>query len=173
MPVVCILSLLGTVVFGLSMTEWKNLAAVNGIIFTLLCLSTGAFLGLSLSFVGSAFLPLMAAGSTLILVLSLIAYVLSSRRDFSFLRWALCSALVTMLCSSAIGGAFGATWVDGVCNAIGIVVFSGGILMDTSALLEAEPDDTVIGAAFSLYWSVLCLFVSLIDVFWRSCRGNA
>jgi FtsH-binding integral membrane protein len=104
--------------------------------------------------------------------LGLTTYALVSRRDFSFLRgflsmgiWVVLGAIVLnfFVHSSAFGLA--------VASA-GVLLFGGFILYDTGRLLKRpEERGDAVGAAISLYLSVMNLFLFLLTIF-RGSRNS-
>lgn len=87
----------------------------------------------------------------------LTAIVMFTRKDFSFMRGALCfigiAALVLIVCSLIFN------FPLGIWFSAGMIVFAGAaILYDTSNVLHRTPEDRYVGAALHLFASVALLF---------------
>ena len=95
---------------------------------------------------------------------TLTTYAFFSRRDFSawggFLTVGVVVLLVTMLITMFTHSTAGYTWI----SAIGVLLFSGMLVYDTSRLRNVfGPDDYVI-AAVRIYLDLLNMFVFLISL---------
>jgi modulator of FtsH protease len=157
--------------FGASFARRKpgiNLVALFGYTFiTGLFLAPALFIAqlmashgatLDTSPVRDAFL-LTAAAFT-----GLSAYVLVSRRDFSFLGAALSIGVWVVLGALLLGFFVHSAVFDLAIASVGVLLFCGYILFDTSRLLR-DPDETdAIGAALRLFLDVVNLFVFLLRI---------
>jgi FtsH-binding integral membrane protein len=95
---------------------------------------------------------------------ALTAYAFISRRDFSawgsFLFTGLIVLVVTGILMYFVGGAGGYTWFAG----IGVLLFSGLLVFDTSRLRNVfGPDDYVL-AAVSIYLDLLNMFIFILSL---------
>lgn len=116
---------------------------------------------------------LQALVLTFAVFLSLSAYVLVSKKDFSFLGGGLFACLVllifwgllNMFFDFGLGGRM-------IFSLIGSLVFIGYILYDTSLLVHhLGPDDYVI-AAVTLYLDIVNLFLYLLELLRMLQGGN-
>merc|ERR1712232_241085 len=95
---------------------------------------------------GKGFLIIEAAAITMTIFLSLTAYALITKQDFSYLGGFLLSALV-VLCMCSFIGIFIPGLVHNVVFAgIGALIFSGYILYDTSVIEKSFGVDDYIVA---------------------------
>jgi modulator of FtsH protease len=102
----------------------------------------------------------------------LTSYALLSKRDFSFLRgflsmgfWVLMGA---MILSFFVGGnAFGLAIAS-----VGVLLFGGFILYNTSTMLRDPSNRDPVGAALGLYLNFLNLFLFLLRILGSSRRGS-
>lgn len=102
----------------------------------------------------------------------LTSYALLSKRDFSFLRgflsmglWVLFGA---MILSFFVGGnAFGLAIAS-----VGVLLFGGFILYDTSRMLRDPSNRDPVGAALGLYLNFLNLFIFLLRILSSSRRSS-
>lgn len=140
-----------------------NLALLGG--FTV-CISYTAGVVCALHYAsGYGYLILQALVLTAAVFVSLTAYVLISKKDFSFLGGILFSALFILIIWSCLN-AFFDFGVGGraVFSLLGALVFVGYILYDTSLLLHhLGPDDYII-AAVTLYLDIINLFLYLLEL---------
>jgi hypothetical protein len=100
---------------------------------------------------------------TLAIFLGLTLTVFITRKDFSFLRGAL------MLGTFAIVGVALASWVFGfsvgaLYFGAGILLMSGFILYQTSAIMSAFPPSAYVAAALMLFGTVATLFIYVLQL---------
>ena len=102
-----------------------------------------------------------AAGITVLASIGLIATVMITRKDFSFLRgmliWVGMLALVGIIGSIAFGFHMG-TWFS-----VAMIGFAGAaILYDTSNIMHHYPQDRYVAAAMSLFASIAMMFLYIL-----------
>jgi len=133
-----------------------------GFVFVWGLLSAPLVLGVA----GAAPHVLTQAALTATLVFTgLTAYVFWSGKDFSFLGGILSIALWTMLGILLAGWLFGfgiGLWF----SVLGVVVFSGYILYDTSNILQRYPTNAHVSAALNLFTDITFLFWYLLQILW-------
>ncbi len=101
---------------------------------------------------------------TLLVFSGLTAYVFVSRKDFSFLGGALAIAAFGMLGLIVAGILFG--FAPGLWfSVLGVLVFSGYILYDTSRILHHYPVNAHVAAAIELFVSLILLFQYILRLF--------
>lgn len=111
-------------------------------------------------FGGADIIPTAAFLTTLIFG-ALTAYVFISKKDFSFLGTGLMIATLGLLGFAILGAIMGFSM--GIAFAtIGIIIFSGWILYDTSNVLHHYRTDQHVGAALELFASVVILFRHIV-----------
>lgn len=102
-----------------------------------------------------------AAGITVLASIGLIATVMITRKDFSFLRgmlvWAGMLALVAIIGSIIFGFHMG-TWFS-----VAMIGFAGAaILYDTSNIMHHYPQDRYVAASMALFASVALMFLYIL-----------
>lgn len=119
---------------------------------------------------GLGALILEAAGMTAVVFGGLSAYALRSGKDFTWLGGVLTMGLLGLVMFGFLGGLFG--FSGGAALALlGVLLFSGFILYDTSRILKVYgPDDAVV-AAIELYLDILNLFLCVLQLL-SSSRGE-
>lgn len=111
---------------------------------------------------------MQALGGTAITFLGLSGYVLTTRKDFSFMRGflviGLIVAVVAML-AMLVAGMFGVqiAGVSLALSALIVLLMSGFILYDTSRIIHGGETNYVL-ATVSLYLNIYNLFVSLLHI---------
>lgn len=119
---------------------------------------------------GAGVIVLEAFVLTAAIFLSLTAFCLITKKDFSFLGGFLFAALMILILASianfALGFAAGARskWFTFTIAVVGALVFTGYILYDTSQIVnKLSPDEYILGA-ISLYLDVANLFLYLLTI---------
>ncbi len=135
-------------------------------------LGFGALTGLTISpLIGmvsaqSPMLVTQAFVSTAAAFVGLTVYTFVSGKDFSFMRGFLVTGLIAMI---VLGLAnmffFESGSMQLALSAMSVLLFSGFILYDTSAILRDYPDNEFIAAALTLYLDVFLLFQNLLVLF--------
>ena len=166
---ICSLVALGLIWFVLPRTA--NSPAGIGVVFAftgLLGLSLGPLLNHYLALSNGGAVVMQALGGTAIVFFALSGYVLTTKKDFSFMRSFLVAGLVVVLVAmlgSIVASMFG---VDvsmlslGLSAAI-VLLMSGFILFDTSRIVHGGETNYVM-ATVGLYLSIYNLFVSLLHI---------
>lgn len=113
-------------------------------------------------------LVMMAMGGTAAIFLGLSAYVLTTRKDFSFMGgFLMVGILVAFLASIvALGGSLMGFEVSGLSLAVSamfILLMSGLILYETSSIIHGGETNYVL-ATVTLYVSIYNLFTSLLHL---------
>ncbi len=90
-------------------------------------------------------------------------YVLISRKDFSFLGAALSMGVWVILGAMILGMFVHSATFSLAIASVGVLLFCGYILYDTSRILR-ERDDDAVGAALRLFLDVVNLFVFLLRI---------
>ena len=125
---------------------------------------SGLTLGPLLARVG----PTIAAEAfalTAITFVCLSAYVVYSKKDFSFMSGFLMTGLIVLV----IGGLLNMFFIQSgmmhfVMSGASVLLFSGFILYDTSNILRYYGTDEHVSATLALYLDVLNLFIALLSI---------
>ena len=94
----------------------------------------------------------------------LTTYVFLSRRDFSFIGGAISMGLFVLLGATLLSFFFHSQAFDLAIASVGVIVFCGYILFDTSKILRDQEEDDAIGAALRLFLDVVNLFLFLLRI---------
>lgn len=130
------------------------------------------FTGYTLGPILNSYLSVFSNGSALILTslgatgtifVALSAYVLTTKKDFSFMGGFLFIALLGAIILSFAGMVFNLPMMQIAISAAFVLIFSGYILFDTSRILQNGETNYVM-ATISLYLDILNLFLSLLRV---------
>ena len=133
----------------------------------------GAALGPTLNYYIAAFsngslIVMQALGGTGLIFLTLSGYVLTTRKDFSFIRGFLVTGLIVVLLAmvgNLVMGLFGmymSTLSLAISSAV-ILLMSGFILFDTSRIIHGG-ETNYIHATVSLYLNIYNLFIHLLHL---------
>jgi modulator of FtsH protease len=100
----------------------------------------------------------------------LTSYVLVTRRDFSFLGAGLSMGIWVVLGASVLGLFLHSAVLQLAVASVGVLLFCGYILFDTSRLLQARDEQDPVGAALRLFLDVMNLFLFLLRILSSSRR---
>ncbi len=162
------------VMFGLLFAVHKTAESAMGLVLTFaftgwMGFQLGPVLNMYLSFMsnGSAII-MQALGGTGLIFLALSGYVLTTKKDFTFMRGFLFAGLMVVIVT-AIGGFIASLFgvnISGLSLAISAVVvllMSGFILYDTSSIMQGH-ETNYIRATVGMYLNLYNLFVSLLHL---------
>jgi len=160
---------LGLVWFVLPKTA--NSAAGLGVVFAftmLLGASLGPTLNHYLATANGGQLVMQALGSTALVFFGLSAFVLTTRKDFSFMGGFLMVGLIVVILSmlALLAMSFFGMQISGAylaLNAAIVLLMSGFILFETSRIVNGGQTNYLL-ATTSLYLSIYNLFVSLLHL---------
>lgn len=108
-------------------------------------------------------LVITALGGTGVIFLALSAYVLVTRKDFSYLGGFLFVAVTAAFLASVAGIFFHAPLLQVIISCAFILISSGLILFQTSQIISGGERNYIM-ATISLYVSLFNLFISLLNV---------
>ncbi|WP_111496083.1 MULTISPECIES: Bax inhibitor-1/YccA family protein [Marinobacter] len=166
---VCSLGALALVWLVLPRTA--NSSAGIGVVFAftgLLGLGLGPVLNHYLALSNGGAIIMQALGGTAVVFMTLSAYVLTTKKDFSFMGGMLMAGLVVVVVAaigSMVAGMFGVD-VGAFSLAISaaiVLLMSGFILYDTSRIVNGGETNYII-ATTGLYLNIYNLFVSLLHI---------
>ncbi|AMX02485.1 Bax inhibitor-1/YccA family protein [Microbulbifer thermotolerans] len=170
MGLICSIAALVLIWFVLPRTA--NSASGIGVVFAftgLLGASLGPMLKHYLGLAGGGQIVMQALGTTALIFFALSAYVLTTRKDFSFMGGFLFVGLIGVLVCSlgmVIAGFFGVYMplASVVLSGVIALLFSGFILFDTSRIIHGGETNYLM-ATTALYLDILNLFTSLLHIF--------
>lgn len=166
---ICSLGALGLIWLVLPRTA--NSSAGIGVVFAftgLLGLSLGPVLNHYLAMSNGGAVVMQALGGTGIVFFALSGYVLTTKKDFSFMGGMLFAGLIVVLVAalgSMVAGMFGmdvSAFSLAISAAI-VLLMSGFILFDTSRIVNGGETNYIM-ATTSLYLNIYNLFVSLLHL---------
>ncbi len=166
-PMVYLGAVIGSMLLGMFvLPRFANSTSGIGIIF----LITG-LLGFGLGAIITQYLALpkgpeiigTAFAGTGIIFLSLSAYVLTSRRDFSFMGGFLFAGLITVVIAMVANIFLALPALSLALSAAIILLMSGLILFDTSRIINGGETNYLM-ATYSLYLSIFNIFISLLQI---------
>ncbi|GGY82074.1 Bax inhibitor-1 family protein [Marinobacter zhanjiangensis] len=166
---ICSLGALALVWFVLPRTA--NSPAGIGVVFAftgLLGLSLGPLLSHYLAFSNGGTIVMQALGGTAIVFFALSGYVLTTKKDFSFMRSFLVAGLVVVLVTmlgAMVAGMFGidTSLLSLALSAAIVLLMSGFMLYDTSRIVNGGETNYVM-ATVGLYLSIYNMFVALLHL---------
>lgn len=100
------------------------------------------------------------------------SYAIFSRRDFSFLRGFLTMGLWVVIGASLLGMFIGGQPFQLAIASVGVLLFGGFILYETSVLVRHGREEDAVSAALGLYLSFLNLFLFLLRILGSSRRSD-
>ena len=131
--------------------------------------SLGALVSLYCS-AGRGALVVGALAATTLLFAGLSCYVHVTRREFAFLNGLLAVGLFSLVAAGIVSLFAPSMLLESMIASVGVVVFSGFVLYDTSELIHRMgPDDAVV-AVVQLYLDFVNLFLSVLQVL--NCSAN-
>lgn len=148
---------------GLNLMMLYAFAALQGVILCPMLLMAGAV---------SPGIPLMAAVLTLSIFGGLSLYTLISGKDFSYLGGFLSASLIGLIIGGIVMMFLHLPMMSLVYSFIGILIFSGYVLYDTSNILNRHLASEPITGAIALYLDLLNLFYLVLDLLMSLNRRN-
>ena len=106
---------------------------------------------------------MQALGGTGLIFLTLSGYVLTTRKDFSFMRGFLMTGLIVIIVAMLANFFFQMPALSLAISAAAVMIFSGLILFDTSRIIHGG-ETNYIRATVSLYLDIYNLFVHLLHL---------
>ncbi|MBI3561460.1 MAG: Bax inhibitor-1/YccA family protein [Gammaproteobacteria bacterium] len=104
-----------------------------------------------------------AFGGTGVIFLALSAYVLTTRKDFSFVGGFLMVGLLTLFVLSLVNLFIGMPILSLAISGAVILIFSGFILFDTSRIIHGG-ETNYLFATVALYMDIFNIFISLLQI---------
>lgn len=139
-------------------------AVVLAFVFTgLMGFSIGPALQATLAVANGALYVGMAAGITGLIFVGLSAYVLISRKDFSFMGGILFIALIALVIVSIVAMFVNVPLLDMAIAYAGVLLFSGLILFDTSRIVHGGQKNYVL-ATVELFLDIINVFLFVLRI---------
>jgi modulator of FtsH protease len=141
---------------------------INIILLAAFTFITGLILGPSLSYyiaTGAGQAIPLAAGTTGIVFGGLSFFAFVSKKDFSFLGVYLFVALLAMVLFSVAMAIFQIPFNTIIFSYLGVLIFSGYVLYDTSNLIRRYQADQAVAATIALYLDIINLFMFFLRIF--------
>lgn len=161
------LSFLGGMALLFVIPRFANSAVGIGLVFAftgLLGFGVGPIIGAYMAaFSNGAELVMTALGGTGVIFLGLSAYALTTRKDFSFMGGFLMVGILVAFLAGIGAAIFGLSTLSLVVSAMFVLLMSGLILYQTSAIIHGGETNYVL-ATISLYVSIYNLFLSLLHL---------
>lgn len=154
--------------FGLLFWVHKSADTSQGLIaifaFTgLMGAALGPILNTYLALANGPSLVLQALGGTALIFLTLSGYVLTTRKDFSFMSGFLMTGLVVVIVAMLANLFLQIPAMSLALSAVIVLLMSGLILFDTSRIINGG-ETNYIRATVALYLSIYNLFTSLLHL---------
>jgi FtsH-binding integral membrane protein len=113
---------------------------------------------------GMGMLVLYSFACTVSIFVCLSAWVHLTQRDFTFLDTFVFSGMAALLMLGLVGLFLPTFFMQGTIATLGVVVFSGLVLFDTSSMLNTmTPDDTIL-AVIQLYLDFVNMFLYILEL---------
>ena len=141
---------------GLNMIALFSFTFVSG-------LTLGPILGLYIMG-GKSTVIAEAFALTTVVFFGLSAYVVFSRKDFSFMGGFLMTGLIILVVGSLINMFVGSSMGAFLISGVSVFLFSGFILYDTSNILRNYSTEDYVSATLALYLDILNLFIALLNI---------
>lgn len=149
--------------------KYEESSGIGGLVVTflftgLLGFGIGPMLGAIMQFhPGGSQIIATALGGTGVIFLALSAYVLTTKKDFSFLAGFLFAGLIILILASLMSWVFGVSGMSLAINVGVLFIFSGFILFDTSRIIHGG-EDNYIRACVGLYLNIYNMFIALLNI---------
>ncbi len=146
----------------------KSINSSMGIVWTfvfttLMGGSLGPLLSHYLQFPQGGAIVMQALGMTGLVFFGLSGYVLTTKKDFSFMGGFLFAGLIVLIAASVLNLFFQAPMAQLMISCVSVLIFSGYILYDTSDIINGR-ETNYISATIRLYLDVFNIFVSLLHI---------
>lgn len=160
-----VLTLVG---FGLLFVVSKTANSSKGIFWVFMFTgvmgaSLGNMLNHYLAMANGPALIMQALGTTALIFFALSAYVLTTRKDFSFMGGFLMAGMIAVLVAIIANIFLAIPLLQLVISSVVVLIMSGFILFDTSRIIHGG-ETNYIRATVSLYLNLFNIFVHLLSI---------
>jgi len=154
--------------FGLLFVVSKTANSSKGIFWVFMFTgvmgaSLGNMLNHYLTMANGPALIMQALGTTAIIFFALSAYVLTTRKDFSFMSGFLMAGLIAVIVAMIANIFLQIPLFQLVISSVVVMIMSGLILVDTSRIINGG-ETNYIRATVSLYLNIFNIFVHLLSI---------
>ena len=125
--------------------------------------SLGNMLNHYLTMANGPALIMQALGTTAIIFFALSAYVLTTRKDFSFMSGFLMAGMIAVIVAIIANIFLQIPMLQLVISSVVVMIMSGLILVDTSRIINGG-ETNYIRATVSLYLNIFNIFVHLLSI---------
>lgn len=162
-----LLSFIGSIVLiWFVLPRTANSAAGIAVVFAitgLMGFGIGPMLSMYMNLANGGQIIMTSLGGTGIIFLSLSAYALTTKKDFSFLGGMLFAGMIVVLIAAVANIFLAIPAVSLAISAVVIMIMSGFILFDTSRIINGGETNYIM-ATVSMYLSIYNIFVSLLHI---------
>jgi modulator of FtsH protease len=164
LTMIAMFAALGLVWFALPRTANSSKGLIVVFAITgLLGFAIGPMLQMYLHMAHGSKIIATAFGGTGVIFLALSGYALTSRKDFSFMAGFLMVGLITVLVAMVANIFLQMPILSLVVSSAIILIMSGFILYDTSAIIRGEQTNYIL-ATVSMYLSIFNIFINLLRI---------
>ncbi|MDH5479334.1 MAG: Bax inhibitor-1/YccA family protein [Nitrosomonas sp.] len=166
-PMTYLISVIGGMVIAMFvLPRFANSTAGIGIVFLitgLLGFGLGPMLSMYAALPNGGNVITLAFGGTGVIFMGLSAYVLTTRKDFSFLGGFLMVGFLLVLLAAVANIFLAIPAMSLMISAVVIMIMSGFILYDTSRIIHGGETNYVM-ATIGLYLTIFNIFISLLQI---------
>ena len=166
-PMTYLISVIGGMVIAMFvLPRFANSTAGIGIVFLitgLLGFGLGPMLTMYASLPNGGNIIMLAFGGTGVIFMGLSAYVLATKKDFSFLGGFLMVGFLLVLVAALANIFMQIPALSLMISAVVIMIMSGFILYDTSRIIHGGETNYIL-ATIGLYMTIFNIFISLLQI---------
>ncbi|MBA2483108.1 MAG: Bax inhibitor-1/YccA family protein [Nitrosomonas sp.] len=166
-PMTYLISVIGAMVIAMFvLPRFANSTAGIGIVFLvtgLLGFGLGPMLSMYAALPNGGNIIMLSLGGTGVIFMGLSAYVLATRKDFSFLGGFLMVGFLLVLVAALANIFLAIPAMSLMISAVVIMIMSGFILYDTSRIIHGGETNYVL-ATIGLYMTIFNIFISLLHI---------
>jgi len=166
-PMTYLISVIGGMVIAMFvLPRFANSPAGIGIVFLvtgLLGFGLGPMLSMYASLPNGGNIIMLALGGTGVIFMGLSAYVLATRKDFSFLGGFLMVGFLLVLVAAVANIFLQMPVMSLMISSVVILIMSGFILYDTSRIIHGGETNYIL-ATIGLYMTIFNIFISLLQL---------
>lgn len=166
-PMTYLISVIGGMVIAMFvLPRFANSPAGIGIVFLvtgLLGFGLGPMLTMYASLPNGGNIIMLALGGTGVIFMGLSAYVLATRKDFSFLGGFLMVGFLLVLVAAVANIFLQMPVMSLMISSVVILIMSGFILYDTSRIIHGGETNYIL-ATIGLYMTIFNIFISLLQL---------
>lgn len=166
-PMTYLISVIGGMVIAMFvLPRFANSPAGIGIVFLItgmLGFGLGPMLSMYASLPNGGNIIMLALGGTGVIFMGLSAYVLATRKDFSFLGGFLMVGFLLVLVAAVANIFLQMPVMSLMISSVVILIMSGFILYDTSRIIHGGETNYIL-ATIGLYMTIFNIFISLLQL---------